>query len=561
MSEPTPAPTRFTLRLLPLPAKLVIATFLMAVGVGYTSALVQMHFAQANKAAEPTAAKEPMPTFADVILHFTGKKWQAEPETPRCTLERMVAGEPDDKPWPKSMASAFYGRDGSGYNALTKGAPEERKKQIDADRKGEQDALIAWANADPVERIKGYRDDTFKPAADKNPAALTPEYRLTDGAIKVRSIITDRCIRCHMPGGQSPGEKKRLDTYEHIDTYLQKPKPGPFRQGGDYVRVQPPVERADLARSTHAHLLSFAMLFALTGLTFAYTSYPGIVRGVIGPGVLVAQIADIACWWLARESEAYGPYFAIAVVFTGGAVGTGLALQIVLSLFNMFGTKGKVVLLLLFAGGGGLAGALFKTVIQPALAEQKAANGNGHDNGAAAKNPADPPKVDKKGPDPVPVPAAESAHLVRLLTWPAGHNLHTDLPWSGNKEKEGGMIRALFDRSDRDFKDAMKNEADKTRVLAERETERAALLAWVKAADADRKAAYDADKFPLPPDLAGKPLTADFKENATLKVASLLKSRCVRCHHAEDGEDEDAKMFPLDKYQFLEKYLPANGAK
>src|SRR3954469_10988110 len=98
MSEPAAPVTRFTLRQLPLPARLVIATFLMAVGVGYTSALVQMHFAQANKAAGPGSAKEPMPTFADVVLHFTGKKWYAE-EPPRAVskLEAMITGEPDAK--------------------------------------------------------------------------------------------------------------------------------------------------------------------------------------------------------------------------------------------------------------------------------------------------------------------------------------------------------------------------------------------------------------------------------------------------------------------------------
>ena len=55
-----------------------------------------------------------------------------------------------------------------------------------------------------------------------------------------------------------------------------------------------------LTQSTHAHLLSFAVLYCLTGLIFAFTSYPALIRGIVAPLVLVAQLIDIACWWLAR---------------------------------------------------------------------------------------------------------------------------------------------------------------------------------------------------------------------------------------------------------------------
>ena len=59
---------------------------------------------------------------------------------------------------------------------------------------------------------------------------------------------------------------------------------------GKWVRTtkQPDIER--LTQSTHAHLLTFAVLFALTGLTFAFTSYWGIVRCVLAPAVLVVKL-------------------------------------------------------------------------------------------------------------------------------------------------------------------------------------------------------------------------------------------------------------------------------
>jgi hypothetical protein len=125
-----------------------------------------------------------------------------------------------------------------------------------------------------------------------------------------------------------------------------------------------------MTQSTHAHLLSFSMLWALTGLVFAFTSYPLWIRIGFAPIVLIAQVADISCWWLARLPDV-GPYFAVAIMGTGALVALGLALQIVLSLFNMYGCKGKVVLLLLgltFGAGGGI---VFTKYVQPYIAEEK----------------------------------------------------------------------------------------------------------------------------------------------------------------------------------------------
>jgi hypothetical protein len=53
------------------------------------------------------------------------------------------------------------------------------------------------------------------------------------------------------------------------------------------------------------------------------------------------------------------PRFAQAIVVTGGIVGVSLFVQIVGSLFNMFGRVGKIVLILLILGGG-LGGYLVK---------------------------------------------------------------------------------------------------------------------------------------------------------------------------------------------------------
>src|SRR5438094_201129 len=56
--------TRFTLRNLPVAARLTIAVFLVSVGVGYFSALVQLHFQHARPG-------EMMPSGDDAVDIFT----------------------------------------------------------------------------------------------------------------------------------------------------------------------------------------------------------------------------------------------------------------------------------------------------------------------------------------------------------------------------------------------------------------------------------------------------------------------------------------------------------
>jgi hypothetical protein len=109
------------------------------------------------------------------------------------------------------------------------------------------------------------------------------------------------------------------------------------------------------------------MLYGLTGVIFAWTSYPGWLRGLLAPLPLVAQVADISCWWLARLD----PFFARAIVFTGGIVALALFLQITLSLFHLFGRAGKVTLFVLLLGTGMGGYVVKEQVIDPYLAREQ----------------------------------------------------------------------------------------------------------------------------------------------------------------------------------------------
>jgi len=390
-NHPTPAATRYTLRDLPLPAKLVITTFLISVGLGYLWAMAQIHFKHAS-------AGEPLPTSTDLVNRFSGVPWPLVPRSEdarkgdeqargdaigvkgpavkiktlidtRCAWCHGKGGEKDDekltnydelaamlKPTPefpkghlytvvtgnrknwnkKNMVKAFFEKS-QDWDDLK---PDERKK-AEPGREAERLALVAWLDAG-APRAQ-YEADAF-PLPDGFKVNDLPKEVGTVAAPLARGAV---------------GEDKKA--------------PDPWKEA---KRRQLSVEA--LTQSTHAHLLTFSILWALTGLTFAFTRYPSGVRTVLAPIVLLAQVIDVGCWWLARLEPPAGPYFALAIMATGTVVGVGLVLQVLLSLWDMYGRAGRLALILLFVTGAVGFGVAFEKVISPQLLAERAAAGNGN---------------------------------------------------------------------------------------------------------------------------------------------------------------------------------------
>ncbi len=351
--------TRFTLEQLPLPAKLVVSVFLISVGLGYFSALVQLHLRHGSRDGEP------LPSTSDVVEHFSGLK-KATPggPDPVCKIENLIMGDVNGDMTSKTMAPAFFGKSGSKY---TKECMERGKETIDKEREGERLLMKAWVRAESEARKKAYDDDKFLIPADLSTQPVTEDFVDKDTkTFLVKSLIDSRCGKCHHAGDKPP----TLETYKDMEPFLVVPTAEVLP--GGWVRSPKQTSIDALTQSTHAHLLSFSMLFALTGLAFAYTRYPWGIRLVVAPLVLIAQICDISCWWLARIPGP-GPYFAMAILGTGGIVGLGLAVQIVGTLFDLYGRKGRFVLTLLFILAGAGFAVLYAKAIEPALAAEKAA--------------------------------------------------------------------------------------------------------------------------------------------------------------------------------------------
>jgi mono/diheme cytochrome c family protein len=554
--------TSYTLRDLPLPVKVVASVFLMAVGVGYGSAMVQLHM-------QDSKSGQPMPTVDDVIKKFTGKvKYDPAkaPAAPVSTFVKLVsAPRTASFSGGGTMSPAFFEKDGGEWKKLCDADPAT-KPRLESQRAGEQVVAILWAESPPEARKRAYEEDKFAPADPaKSPKDVTPRFKNADGSFKVKSMIDARCARCHSKDGD-PAQFP-LETYDQIEgKYLAKPA-AVTAQPGDWVKVEEPIGITKLTQSTHAHLLSFATLFSLTGLIFAFSSYPKVLRVVLGPWVVIAVFADVSLWWLARLSDQWGPYFAMGVVATGGAAGVGVALQIVLSLFNMYGAKGKVVLLVLFALGGGTGGLLWVNKIQPELDRKvqeaqcpvqpepkpqpkadggtvNAQNGNGQSGGTNDKKAADTPHV----------PIND---LDRLLTLPVRDAEGKVVPPDKvqfNGGETGTMTKAFFDKDkSKAYQKVMDDPAvpqpEKDKLKAQRQAELDAVVAWVRSPDAPRKLAYETDAFDAPASVPK--LTPQFVKDGKVRVKAIIGARCAACHSPGEKQED----YPLTNYEELSNYL------
>jgi hypothetical protein len=342
---------RWTLRDLAFAARLTIAVFLIALGCGYFSALVNLHFQVATPG-------EPLPTKDDVQRAYRGKS-KVSP------LERLLVAHPS-LPFngQGSMRSVFTKQRAGGWQKERRARAKELKigkeafanieennpklareldKHVATLLDGERRALIAWVRDKAPQ--KAYEDDEYELKGDLAKMPLADRMVVVGPggtrAAKIKSIIETRCTRCHAESVGGGGAQFPLEKYEDIALYTK-------------AEQSTGMSLTKLALTTHVHLLAFSMMYGMTGILFALTGFPGLVRLLLAPWPLLTAILEIILWWLPKMDDPYGSIFAsaIPVVAAVGAVGFGL--QILLTLFDLFGKYGRVVLLMLiFAAIGG----------------------------------------------------------------------------------------------------------------------------------------------------------------------------------------------------------------
>lgn len=349
---------RFTLSELPLPAKLVATVFLLSVGLGFVSGMVQLHMKETKQDGAP------LPGVDDVREKYCGYvEFKGLYATSK--MEALIAGDPYGGFNKANMTPAFFGKS-EGYNKEVK---QRTQPVVDAERETERQVLLAWLKLEMEPKQEIYESDAMELPGNLKGKPIAKEY-VADGKAKVKTLITDRCAWCHDGQRQTPS----MQTWVELTPIVETPKQEVFDFGGQmYVKNDKQTSLDKLAQSTHAHLFGFSMLYALTGIILAFTKYPNIVKLIFCPLALLGQTVDICCWWLARTEPPFGPTFAAVILGTGGIAALSLAIQIFLSLFDMYGRKGKVVVfLLLLAGLGGGGFTVYTKAIKPGLDAEKA---------------------------------------------------------------------------------------------------------------------------------------------------------------------------------------------
>ena len=211
---------------------------------------------------------------------------------------------------------------------------QKARQEVFRERDGERLALLTWI--DDGAKQEAYDNDSFPLKGDLAKHPLSEKYLNDEGGVKtvkIRTIIEDRCVRCHGEDAGGSASDIPLDSFERVHAYC------------DVETVGGAMSLMKLAQTTHVHLLGFAMLYTMTGLVFTFTSWPGWLRLVLGPLPLLAQVVDISFWWVSRTDARFAP----CIQITGAIVAVSLFLQIMLSLFNLFDRKGKVIMALLVA--------------------------------------------------------------------------------------------------------------------------------------------------------------------------------------------------------------------
>ena len=341
-----------TLRNLPLPSRLVLSCFLGAIGLGYFTALVQLHF---NGGAKPG---QPIPGPDEAVQRYFGHTG----DKPMSRLERLIITD-ESEPFngTGSMRRAFKDKSQGWAKKLRAAKEAGTEKQLYEERTGEADAVVAWIQGGADE--KEYEKDEF--VLPGGARTISSQFVVMENQkpaepfrVKIKSILTERCACCHEKdaGRDRNAEKYELDSYPKFAKYLE-------------VKTASAMDLNKLATTTHVHMFGFTIMYCLTGLIFSFTSYPTWARAIVAPAAIVTSVTEIGIgWWLGRLD----PCPAAATAAFGAITGGILLVHIFGSLFNMYAKKGKLVLVLLMAGTltGGLL--LHGNIVVPHLEKEKA---------------------------------------------------------------------------------------------------------------------------------------------------------------------------------------------
>lgn len=272
-----------------LPAKILLTVFLLLIGAGYVTAILNIHYHHQDADLETGLSLDDLRR----VYHGLNKRVSAEtrPHVPS-DMEKMV-------------------RPGG-----------EMRSHLEDGGEAAVRTLTAWLEA-------GSREADFVRVGLVKPDDPSPQQ-----------VITAQCVSCHNAADGLESEVPYAASSSAMADYalvLKEAAPGL----GETVRETqvlhlPPTDSARLLHTTHAHILAMPVFALMVGGLFLLTGLPQRVKLLVGPAPLLALCVDFASWWLARPFEP----FVYLIAAAGGVFGVGLGVQIVCVFLSMWFGRG-----------------------------------------------------------------------------------------------------------------------------------------------------------------------------------------------------------------------------
>ena len=136
-----------------------------------------------------------------------------------------------------------------------------------------------------------------------------------DYARLIKPILAERCVVCHSP---SSG--------------LQIPNLSNYTGVKQVANVDTGVSLHSLMKVSHIHLFGIALVALAIGLVFRFALLPTWFQYTLTLSPFVAIFTDIAAWFLTK----WDPIYAYTVIIAGAVLGLSWALQILISLYQIW---------------------------------------------------------------------------------------------------------------------------------------------------------------------------------------------------------------------------------
>jgi len=182
---------------------------------------------------------------------------------------------------------------------------------------------------DVAENYYGNRSGTHLESAIRGPMAgyIETEHRnhivawLKSGAPEadyeriIKPMLDDRCVVCH--SASSGLDIPELSSYDGVK---------------QMANVDTGVSLHSLMKVSHIHLFGIALVALAIGMVFRFALLPAWFQHTLTLLPFVAIFTDIAAWFFTK----WDPVYAYTVVVAGGLLGLAWALQITISLYQIW---------------------------------------------------------------------------------------------------------------------------------------------------------------------------------------------------------------------------------